>query len=218
MALVTAALAAAVGMAAEPRSARPDLVVIMADDLGFSDLGGYGGEIRTPHLDGLADGGLRFTQFYNAARCCPTRASLLTGLYPHQAGVGAMVSPGKQPGREGRLTERCVTIAEVLGAAGYQTAMSGKWHVTHFDYTAEPLLHRESWPLQRGFERFFGTLAGGGSYFSPVSLMRDNVFIEPGEDFYYTDAISDAAVRFVEEAAAPKPAMARFRAAAPAPM
>ena len=180
---------------------RPSIVIIMADDMGFSDIGCYGSEIRTPNLDRLADGGLRFTQFYNAARCCPTRAALLTGLYPHQAGLGTMVGPSNHPGYRGRLTERCVTIAEVLRTVGYQTLMSGKWHVSHYNYTnPEPTLHRESWPRQRGFDRFFGTLAGGGSYFTPVSLMRDNEFIEPGEGFYYTDAINDEAARFIDEA------------------
>jgi arylsulfatase A-like enzyme len=185
---------------------RPNIVVIMADDMGFSDIGCYGGEIRTPNLDALAAGGLRFTQFYNAARCCPTRASLLTGLYPHQAGVGAMVGPGDAPGYRGRLVEQCVTIAEVLRETGYHTAMSGKWHVTHFDYgDPEPTLHRASWPLQRGFQRFFGTLAGAGSYFTPVSLMRDNDFIEPDAGFYYTDEINNAAAAFIEQAPADQP-------------
>ncbi len=183
----------------------PDIVIIMADDMGFSDLGCYGGEIKTPILDGLAAGGLRFSQFYNAARCCPTRASLLTGLYPHQAGIGAMVSRGNEPGYLGRLNDNCVTLAEVLRAAGYHTAMTGKWHVTHFDYSANPFLHRESWPLQRGFDRFFGTLAGGGSFYDPVSLMRGNEFIEPGEDFYYTHAINDEAAAFVDQAPADRP-------------
>jgi len=186
---------------AQETARRPDIVVIMADDMGYSDLGCYGGEIRTPVLDGLAANGLRFTQFYNAARCVPTRGSLLTGLYPHQAGVGAMVAPGSAPGYRGRLTERCVTLAEVLGKAGYQTFASGKWHVTHYDYThPERTLHRASWPLQRGFDRFFGTLAGAGSFFSPVSVMRDNTFIDPGAGFYYTDAINSEASRFIEEA------------------
>jgi len=183
----------------------PDIVVIMADDLGFSDLGCYGGEIRTPHLDALASNGLRFSQFYNAGRCCPTRASLLTGLYPHQAGIGGMVSPGNRPGYLGRLNETSVTLAEVLKAAGYHTAMTGKWHVTHFDYSADPLLHRESWPRQRGFDRFFGTLAGGGNFHDPVSLMRDNDFIEAGGDFYYTHAINQEAAAFIEKAPKEKP-------------
>lgn len=193
--------------AAAAPSEKPNIVVIMADDMGFSDLGCYGGEIETPNLDRLSGNGLRFSQFYNAARCCPTRASLLTGLYPHQAGVGAMVSPhDERPGYRGRLNESCVTIAEVLRGAGYTTLMSGKWHVTHYQY-ADPgaTLHPASWPLQRGFDRFFGTLAGAGSFFTPVSLMRGNEFIKPDDDFYYTDAINNEAARFILEAEPDKP-------------
>src|SRR5262245_53708434 len=108
---------------------RPNVVIILADDLGFSDLGCYGSEIATPNLDRLAAGGLRFTQFYNTARCCPTRASLLTGLYAHQAGVGHMVEGKPAPGYQGFLNDKCVTIAEALRPAGYFTAMTGKWHV-----------------------------------------------------------------------------------------
>ncbi|MFO7776507.1 MAG: sulfatase-like hydrolase/transferase, partial [Candidatus Hydrogenedentota bacterium] len=157
---------------------RPNIVVIMADDMGYSDVGCYGGEIETPNLDGLAESGLRFTQFYNAGRCVPTRGSLLTGLYPHQAGLGAMVGAGDDPGYRGRLTNRCVTMGEVLGEAGYQTFISGKWHVTHYNY-GDPAatLHRETWPLQRGFDRFYGNLSGGGGYFAMVSLTKGNAFI-----------------------------------------
>ena len=185
----------------ETKPAPPNIIIILADDMGYSDIGSFGGEIETPNLDRLASQGMSFTQFYNAGRCCPTRASLLTGLYPHQAGVGAMVSPGDRPGYLGRLNETSATFAEVLRQSGYQTFMSGKWHVTHYNYNdPEPTLHPETWPLQRGFDRFFGTLAGGGSYFTPVSLMSDNEFIEPGEDFYYTDEINDHAAGFIQEA------------------
>jgi len=108
---------------------KPNILLIMADDMGYSDIGCYGGEIRTPNLDALAKGGLRFSQFYNAARCCPTRASLLTGLYPHQAGMGGMVN-GKAPGPyQGYLNDKCVTIAEALRPAGYATYMPGKWEL-----------------------------------------------------------------------------------------
>lgn len=180
---------------------QPNIIVILADDMGYSDIGSYGGEIPTPNLDRLAENGIRFTQFYNGARCCPTRASLLTGLYAHQAGVGAMVTPGDKPGYLGRLNESCATIAEMMKINGYQTFMSGKWHVSHYNYTdPEPTLHKETWPLQRGFDKFFGTLSGAGSFFTPVSLMRDNEFIEPGENFYYTDAITENAVKFINEA------------------
>lgn len=185
---------------------RPNILVIMADDLGYSDIGCFGGEIPTPNIDRLAENGIRFTRFYNGGRCCPTRAALLTGLYAHQAGVGSMVAPSDRPGYRGRLNESCATFAEVLGREGYQTFLSGKWHVTHFDYNdPEATLHPQSWPLQRGFDRFFGTLAGAGSFFAPVSLMKDNEFIEPWDDFYYTDAISDQAVRFIEEADSDRP-------------
>ena len=105
---------------------RPNLIVIMSDDVGYSDIGCYGGEIATPHLDALAQGGVRFTQFYNTARCCPTRAALLTGLYSHQTGVGHMMEDKGVPGYRGHLNDSCVTIAEVLKPAGYFTAMSGK--------------------------------------------------------------------------------------------
>lgn len=188
-------------------ASKPTIVLIMSDDMGYSDLGCYGGEIKTPTLDGLAAGGVRFTQFYNSARCCPTRASLMTGLYPHQAGLGHMVDDRGREGYTGRLNERCVTIAEVLRQAGYQTCMSGKWHITPYTYSTPPSgLHRESWPLQRGFDRFFGTIAGAGSFYTPVSLMRDNDFIAPeGDDFYYTDAINDEAVRYIQTAEPDKP-------------
>ena len=118
----------------------PNIVIILVDDMGYSDIGCYGSEIDTPNLDRLAAGGLRFTRFYNAARCCPTRASLLTGLYPHQAGIGGMVSGNakKSGPYQGYLNDRCVTIAEVLGRAGYSTYMGGKWHVGEF---------RPVWPV-----------------------------------------------------------------------
>ncbi len=117
-------------IAQEEPPLRPNIVIILADDMGYSDIGCYGGEIKTPNLDQLAANGLRFTQFYNTGRCCPTRASLLTGLYPHQAGVGHMMSDRGTPGYRGDLNQNCVTIAEVLGDAGYRSYMSGKWHVT----------------------------------------------------------------------------------------
>ena len=104
---------------------RPNIVVIMSDDMGYSDIGCYGSEIATPNLDHLAKNGLRYTQFYNTARCCPTRASLLTGLYAHQAGIGQMVHDGGQPGYRGNLSRNAVTLAELLKTAGYKTYMAG---------------------------------------------------------------------------------------------
>ena len=131
---------------------KPNILIILADDVGWSDLGCYGGEIRTPNIDSLAAGGLRFTQFYNTARCCPTRASLLTGLYPHQAGVGHMMEDRGHPGYTGDLNDRCATIAEVLGTAGYTSYAVGKWHLTK---TLRPkaAAGRVNWPLARGFSQ-----------------------------------------------------------------
>ena len=188
-------------------TAKPNLIYILADDMGFSDLGCYGGEIGTPNLDALAAGGLRFTQFYNTARCCPTRASLLTGLYPHQAGVGHMVDSKKGgPGYQNDLNKNCVTIAQALKPAGYRAYAVGKWHVTPIAKDgSEPARH--NWPLQRGFDRYYGTIHGAGSFWDPSSLVRDNHIVtcvsdaeyQPKEPYYYTDAISDHAVRFIRE-------------------
>lgn len=182
---------------------RPNIVVILADDMGYSDIGCYGGEIATPNLDRLAANGLRFTRFYNTARCCPTRASLLTGLYPHQAGIGHMMNDDQQPGYRGDLNANCPTLAEVLRPAGYRTYAAGKWHVTP-GTTRELLAHTHNWPLQRGFDRFYGTILGAGNYFDPSALARDNRLLtylaDPEykpDSFYYTDAISDNAVRFI---------------------
>lgn len=184
---------------------RPNIVVILADDMGYSDIGCYGSEIETPELDRLAADGLRFTQFYNTGRCCPTRASLLTGLYPHQAGVGHMMEDRGRPGYRGDLNDRCLTIAEALRPAGYRSYAVGKWHVTKA-IAPKTEAEKHNWPLRRGFDRFYGTITGAGSYFDPVTLVRDNDLISPAadpeypfEDYYYTDAISDHAVRFIRE-------------------
>src|SRR5688572_27117117 len=155
---------------------RPNILVIMSDDMGYSDLGCYGGEIQTPNLDALAKGGVRFTQFYNTSRCCPTRASLLTGLYPHQAGIGHMMNDRGQDGYRGDLNRQSVTIAEALKPAGYRTYMTGKWHVTK-EVNPSVESGRSNWPRQRGFDRFYGTIHGAGSFYDPNSLTRDNAFI-----------------------------------------
>ena len=175
---------------------RPNIVLIMADDMGYSDIGCYGGEINTPNLNGLAAKGIRFTQFYNTARCCPTRAALMTGLYQHQAGVGHMMSDYGYDAYRGDLSNNCVTIAEVLKQAGYSTYMSGKWHVTKHTKPDGP---KHNWPRQRGFDRFFGTIHGAGSFYDPNSLTRDNTQIVPDDGFYYTNAISDNAAKFIAE-------------------
>jgi len=171
---------------------RPNILLILADDLGFSDIGCYGSEIATPNLDRLAAGGLRFTRFYNSARCCPTRAALLTGLYPHQAGVGHMLENWKQAAYTAGLNDRCVTMAELLREAGYRTYMVGKWHVGQLG--GAKAANR---PLDRGFERFYGT-GGGGNYFAPTVLFRGNERIKPeGDDYYITDALGDEAVKML---------------------
>jgi arylsulfatase len=205
--LTAAAVLACFSLCQTARSAppRPNIVIILADDMGYSDVGCYGSEISTPNIDKLAAGGVRFTQFYNTGRCCPTRASLLSGLYSHQAGVGHMTDPAPgHPGYSGELSrENARTIAEVLKPAGYATYMCGKWHVTSH---VAPNANNENWPRQRGFDRYYGTIQGGGSYYDPAMLTRDNTPITPRNDpqykpefFYYTDAIADNSSRFIRE-------------------
>jgi arylsulfatase len=186
----------------------PNIVVILADDMGFSDLGCYGGEITTPNLNRLAANGVRFTQFYNTARCCPTRAALLTGLYSHQAGVGHMTDERKNdkgevlPGYSGRLNDRCVTIAEALKPAGYFTAMVGKWHVGQ---------NLGVIPSERGFDRSLNA-AAGGFYFSnakggPLFLDGKNLGRNGDplpKEWYTTDLWTDFGLKFVDEARAAK--------------
>ncbi len=164
--------------------------MILADDLGYSDLGSFGSEISTPNLDKLATDGLRFTQFYNSARCCPSRASLLSGLYPHQAGVGEMTEDRETPGYRGYLKDQCVTIAEVLKEGGYHTYLSGKWHVG------------KQRPTERGFDDFYGILGGFTSFWDRNDYIRlpqgrPEREYEDGE-FYATDAITDHAIDFIE--------------------
>ncbi len=203
--LLSLLLAVSAAFASASALRPPNVIVIMSDDSGYSDLGCYGGEIATPNLDALARGGVRFTQFYNTARCCPTRAALLTGLYPHQAGIGHMMDDRGLAGYRGDLSRQALTLAEAVRPAGYRTYMVGKWHVTK-KVRPDGDADRHNWPLQRGFDRFYGTIHGAGSFFDPNSLVRDNTLISPHADpeyrpeaFYYTDAISDHAVRFVAE-------------------
>ena len=189
---------------------RPDVVVILVDDMGWSDLGCYGGEIDTPNLDALAGGGVRYTQFYNCARCCPTRAALLTGLYPHRAGIGHMTAQTSdtlrqsrllgRPHYRGYLSDNTATIAEALGPAGYQTFMAGKWHVGSY---------RPNWPTDRGFDRYAGMLSGACNYWEPGAgaglLEDDEPVTDLPPDFYTTDWFSDRATQFVAEADPDRP-------------
>lgn len=192
------------------RKGRPNVIVILADDMGFSDLGCYGSEIRTPNLDRLANTGVRFSQAYNTARCCPSRAALLTGLYPHQAGIGHMVGNYGMPAYQGYLRDDCVTVAEAMRESGYHTWMTGKWHVggnqaPNDPSTWHPGTPGQPSPLDRGFDRFFGTLGGAGNYYRPPILMDQDKFITPSEkNFYYTNAIGERACGMIREAAAAK--------------
>ena len=192
---------------------RPNIVVIMADDMGFSDIGCYGGDVETPVIDSLAENGLRFRQFYNTARCCPTRAALLTGLYQHQAGVGHMMAAYKVDGEvvpayQAKLNRNCVTFGEALRPAGYTTLLSGKWHVTPgADRSKDTEIDKSNWPRQRGFDRFFGTIWGAGSFYAPYSLTDENepITSDGDPDFYYTTAIGDKAAQFIDESPRDKP-------------
>lgn len=185
---------------------RPNIVVILVDDMGFSDIGPYGSEIPTPHLDELAAGGVRFAQFYNTGRCCPTRASLLTGLYSHQAGVGWMTADQKLPGYRGRLNDQCVTIAEVLREAGYFTAMTGKWHVGYSDRVN---------PAARGFDRSLNLELGGVHFSNQTGTMESRKLHYNGEEirktdprlsppWYGTHLWTEQGIKFIDEAIAEK--------------
>jgi arylsulfatase len=186
------------GQAAAASATKPNIVLILVDDLGYADLGCYGGEICTPNLDALASGGTRFRQFYNCAQCCPTRASLMTGLYPHQAGVGDMIDnhsaavrkAAGSPAYSDHLSPRAVTLAEALKPAGYRTCMTGKWHLGYADGQR---------PCQRGFDRHFGIIAGADSYWKPKTLRLDDTPVtDIPNDFYATDAFTDRAIEFIE--------------------
>jgi len=182
------------------KGSRPNIIMILADDMGFSDIGCFGSEVPTPNLDRLAERGMKFRQFYNTPRCCPSRASIMTGLYAHQAGFGMMTNDYQRypwPQYAGTLSAKCITIPEALKRVGYQTAMSGKWHLTALG----PGVGNENWPLQRGFDRFFGLLEGHSTYFDPPTLVEGNEHLPPVHDpsFYLTDKIADHAIQYIGE-------------------
>jgi len=194
-------LAITLSLQAQPK---PNIIVILADDMGYSDIGCYGGEIETPHLDQLAKEGVRFTQFYNAARCCPSRASLLTALYPAQAGMGHMnYKVYQEKPYQGYLNETCVTLADILKSAGYATNMAGKWHVG---------TEVEAWPSNRGFERFWGIHNWVDSYYKVLEgceIFQDGKLImaaskeRPTPDFgrkdwYTTDVFTDKSIEYID--------------------
>jgi len=171
---------------------RPNVVLIVADDMGFSDIGSFGAEIATPNLDRLAQTGTRFTGMLTNARCVPTRGSLLTGLYPTQVGLGYVTKNEGSPGYRGRLSDDCVTLGEVLEPSGYRTALIGKWHVAQFKTGVIP--------ATRGFERSFGPTSGKSSYFEP-NLYRDTRLIgrPSNPDFYMTEALTNEAVHTIRD-------------------
>ena len=184
---------------------RPNIILILVDDMGFADLGCTGSEIGTPNIDALARDGALLSAMYNCARCCPTRAALLTGLYPHQAGIGHMGTNLGAAAYQGYLRNDTATIAEHLRANGYSALMSGNWHVGG-DF--EPRNY-DSWrpgeidhptPRQRGFDRFYGIMDGATHFYSPHFIMEDDRRVEVvPDDFYFTDAITDKAISMIEE-------------------
>jgi arylsulfatase A-like enzyme len=176
---------------------RPNIILIMADDMGYSDIGCYGSEIRTPNLDALGTNGVRMSQFYNTARCSPARASLLTGLHPHQTGIGILTDNDGPVGYPGTINDRCVTIAEVLGDHGYRTAMRGKWHLTGQVHQPDG-----TWPTRRGFESFYGILTGASNYYDPTTLTRDETPEKADGDYYFTTVLGEEAAAFVTDQAA----------------
>jgi len=183
---------------------KPNIILIMVDDMGFSDIGCYGGEVPTPHLDALAEGGVRLSQFYNTGRCCPTRATLLTGLYSHQAGVGWMTNDQGVPGYRGQLNDQCVTIAEVLNGAGYFTAMTGKWHVGfNHGVTAWGRGFQRSLSLPAGglhFSNQTGPKGGTKMFLNGTEVARDDPQFNP--PWYGSDLWTEQGIRFVDEAMA----------------
>ena len=177
----------------------PNIIAILVDDMGFSDIGCYGGEVETPNLDRLAARGIRFTDFYCTPRCCPSRASLLTGLTPHKAGVGWMnfdwhtyCDPAAD-GYVGTLNNSCVTIAEALQSAGYRSYLSGKWHLS------ARIADKSTWPIARGFDHSFSMISGGSSYFNPTELTLDDKFYRAPEKTYFTDLVGTYADRYIDE-------------------
>jgi len=177
----------------------PNIIIILADDMGYSDIGCYGSEINTPNIDQLAQEGVKFTQFYNSARCCPTRASLLTGMYHHKTGMGGMTNTNIElPAYQGYLNKECMTFGEIFKSAGYKTYLSGKWHVGD---------KKDSWPVNRGFDKSFSLIVGAADYFDPYKgnydalrlVLDSQKYIPNNPDFYMTNAFSDYAYEFIDE-------------------
>ena len=203
------------GLAAAQPAERPNIMLIVVDDMGYSDLGCFGGEISTPNIDGLASNGIRFTQFYNCGRSCPSRGALLTGMYAQQCGITGMgVS----------LNTQCVTIPEALKSAGYRTAMSGKWHLSltqaiggnnsadqlawlshQNTFNNRPFAPLETYPCNRGFDEHWGTIWGVCNHFDPFSLVHNEEAIytdDIPDDFYSTDFVTEKAITMLDDLSA----------------
>lgn len=183
------------------KPSKPNIILVLVDDLGYSDIGSYGSEIQTPNIDKLANEGIRLKEFYNNSICAPTRASLITGQYPHKAGIGYFDINLGLPPYQGYLNKESLTFGEVLRNAGYHTYLSGKWHVGNDTL---------SWPKQRGFDKFYGILGGASNYFNadniplgrsyPVVLLEDNKRLKPKPDsYYFTDEVTNHAIQFIDE-------------------
>lgn len=186
----------------------PNVVVVLVDDLGFSDLGCYGSEIPTPNLDRLAGDGVQFTNFHVTPMCSPTRAALLTGVNPHRAGAGHVANsdPGF-PGYAAELADDVATAAELFRDAGYHTIAIGKWHLTK-DADLSDAGPRHSWPLQRGFDRYYGVLDAFTNLHQPHRLVEDNHTVEVDrypDDYYVTDDLTDRAIAMIRQAKASNP-------------
>jgi arylsulfatase len=187
---------------------KPNIIVILADDMGYADTQAYGSEIQTPNLMALAKSGLRFTEFHNCVKCSPSRACIMTGLYPQQAGMATLPkadknSKGDEDGA-GDLSKQSVTIAEVLKSAGYSTYMSGKWHLTA-QVSATTDEGKSGWPKQRGFDQFFGFLGGVSSYYDPKALISDNTPVQAPPGSYSTDLFTEHACDFITTHAKDQP-------------
>jgi len=209
---LASSLAAPLAAQQSPQTARPNIVVILADDMGYSDIGCFGGEIATPNIDRLRQSGVAFTQFYNQARCCPTRAVLMTGRYPHQVGVGEMIDGYAAKARanansrsyDDHLSPDSPTMAEVLRSAGYSTMMAGKWHLG-----PKP----SEWPVKRGFDRSFVQIDGAMNYYggnsgngprAPMAI-DDKKFVPPHDGFYSTDEFASHIIQFMTDAVTQHP-------------
>ncbi|MBQ7806003.1 sulfatase-like hydrolase/transferase, partial [Rhodococcus sp. (in: high G+C Gram-positive bacteria)] len=185
-----------------PIPGSPNIIVVLIDDMGYSDIGPFGSEIETPTLDRLAAQGIRMTNYHTTPLCSPSRAALLTGLNPHRAGYGfvANADPG-YPGLRLELADDVQTLPEILRGAGYATYAVGKWHLVR-DANLAPGRSRDSWPTQRGFDRYYGSLEGLNSFYYPNQLISDNSVVdvdEYPEGYYLTDDLTDKAVGYIKD-------------------